>query len=88
MAKLLERLADQSVALLLIDLQMPGLKIEDLNEGLAAIEVANRPHSVAYAQHVNVDILQTAKQCCFDEVITRGQMNAGLGELVAKWGKR
>ncbi len=86
--KVLERLADRSVALLLIDLQMPGLNIEELHSGLEAIDQADRPHSVAYAQHVNIENLQQAKQCCFDEVLTRGQINAGLGDLMTEWGKR
>ena len=85
-AKTIGWLQEHQTALLLVDLQMNGLSLDDLTTGLAELPDGFRPHSIAYAQHVNVELLEQGQQAGFDEVVARGQLNRGLGELVARYG--
>ena len=85
-SKTMEWLHENQSTLLLIDLQMNGLSLEELSAGLAEIPDESRPHSIAYAQHVNVELLEQGQQAGFDDVITRGQLNRGLGELLTRFG--
>ncbi len=82
-AKALELVGEGNCRLLLIDLQMPGLNMEKLSLDLEAMENSCRPHSIAYAQHVNVDVMQRAGDLSFDKVLTRGQINSRLAELMS-----
>ena len=85
--KLESRLSDQpSVKLLLIDLQMPGLNFEQLSSVVQALDQEGGPTTIAYAQHVNVDLIEQAKAAAFDQVLTRGQLNASLEQLMAQYG--
>jgi CheY-like chemotaxis protein len=72
------------VSLLLIDLQMPGLDIAEFSRALNNLEADSRPHCVGYAQHVEIDLLKSAREAGIDEVYTRGQMNGGLDTLFAQ----
>lgn len=85
-AKAMELLQEHQSSLLLVDLQMNGLNLDELTTGLAEIPDESRPHSIAYAQHVNVELLEQGQQAGFDEVATRGQLNRGLGELFSRFG--
>ena len=85
-AKVMELLQEHQSPLLLVDLQMNGLNLDELASGLAATPDDSRPHSIAYAQHVNVELLEQGQQAGFDEVVTRGQLNRGLGELLTRFG--
>jgi len=67
--------------LLLIDLQLPEMEIEELLQILSGIE--NRPRTIAFAQHVNVDLLASAKHETIDVVMTRGQFNSSISDFVA-----
>ena len=66
--------------LLLIDLQLPEMEIENLLKILSGIE--NRPRTIAFAQHVNVDLLASAKHETIDVVMTRGQFNSSISDFV------
>jgi DNA-binding response OmpR family regulator len=72
------KLGDEECDLLLVDLQSPSLDWDDLKEFMS---VAKR--AVAYAQHVEVDLLTKARQLPFESVLTRGQMHAGVASVVA-----
>jgi CheY-like chemotaxis protein len=85
-AKAIEWLREHQASLLLVDLQLNGLNLDELTAGIGDLPDASRPHSIAYAQHVNVELLQQGQQAGFDEVVTRGQMNRGLGELLTRYG--
>lgn len=77
-----EKLLGQgSVETLLIDLQMPGFELAKL---MTQIDAANipRPRMIAYAQHVNVDLLSAARKAGIEEVLTRGQLHGNLENLL------
>ena len=71
---------------LLIDLQAPGLVVEHLSELVRDLSDSVCPLTIAYAQHVNVDLLERAKAAGFDQVLTRGQVNSQIGQIVADAG--
>ena len=85
-AKAAEFLLENRTGLLLVDLQMPGLNLEELTSKLAQLPEPFRPRTVAYAQHVNVELLHQGQQAGFDDVVTRGQLSRGLGELFSRVG--
>jgi len=71
------KLEDNDCDLLLVDLQTNDLDWEALTKLVGNVE-----HAIGYAQHVNVDILRRGRQLPFKEVLTRGQMNASVAEIV------
>jgi len=71
------KLEGNECELLLVDLQTNGLDWETLAELVDKVD-----NAIGYAQHVNVDILRRGRQLAFKEVLTRGQMNAGVAEIV------
>lgn len=77
--RLRELVKENEIRLLMVDLQTPGLKLDDLflilsESGLLSI-------TVAFAQHVNVEVLEEAR-LQFPDVMTRGQFNAKLPKLL------
>lgn len=72
--------------LLIVDLQTPGLDVELLGEEIKGLADAVCPLTIAYAQHVNVELLEQAKTAGFDEVLTRGQFNAQVGKIIEEVG--
>lgn len=81
--KLLQLIADGEVTLVLVDLQMRGLQLAEFHESWQALDPVHRPRSVAYAQHVELELLKAARAMGFDEVLTRGQVSSGLPALFA-----
>lgn len=69
--------------LLLIDLQCPGLDIAALGESLSDLSDSMCPLTIAYAQHVETDKLDAARSAGFDQVLTRGQINSEMGQIIA-----
>ena len=72
--------------LLIIDLQTPGLDVAMLGEEIKGLADAVCPLTIAYAQHVNVELLEQAKSAGFDEILTRGQFNAQVGKIIGEVG--
>ena len=79
----IEVIRDQRPQLLLVDLQMSGLDIPNLGEEVSQLPDSVAPLTIAYAQHVEVGMLEQAREAGFDQVLTRGQVNAQMGNLVA-----
>ena len=71
------KLEGNECEVLLVDLQAADLDWESLAELVASV-----PRAVAYAQHVNVDILRRGRELAFESVLTRGQLHAGVAEVV------
>lgn len=71
------KLEGNDCELLIVDLQTAELDWEAL-AGL----VSSVPRAVAYAQHVNVDILKRGRELTFENVLTRGQFHAGVAEVI------
>lgn len=66
---------------ILVDLQLPGLVPEEL---IAGIRGTGAPcEVVAYAQHVFTDLLEAAKAAGIPKVMTRGQFDRHVDDLVA-----
>ena len=72
--------------LLLVDLQTPGIDVGKLGEEIRGLADSVCPLTIAYAQHVNVELLEQARSTGFDQVLTRGQMNSKIGQIVAEAG--
>lgn len=72
--------------MLLVDLQTPGIDVGQLGEEIRELADSLCPLTIAYAQHVNVELLEQAKQAGFDQVLTRGQFNSQIGQIVAEAG--
>jgi CheY-like chemotaxis protein len=72
--------------LLLVDLQTPGIDVKQLGEEIRGLADSVCPLTIAYAQHVNVELLQEARAAGFDQVLTRGQFNSQIGQIVAESG--
>ena len=68
--------------LLLVDLQTPALQIAEITSFLQSINGPDRLRAVAYAQHVNKDLLDEAKDAGFDQILTRGQMHNNIASVV------
>ncbi len=81
-ANALKTIQDERPHLLLIDLQMPGLDIDSLGSEIKELSDSVSPLTVAYAQHVQVDLLARARSAGFDQVITRGQFNNQIGRII------
>jgi len=81
-AALSERM-QEGVRLVLIDLTAPGLDVGDLLPRLRARE--NPPAVVAYAPHVHEQTLAAAAEAGCDLVLTRGQFNTQVDNLLEKY---
>ncbi len=78
----LEQCADQQVSLLIIDLSHAGGDIQSLIKQLEA--TGTRPKTVlAFGPHVQTARLEAARQAGCDQVVSRGQFNAGLRDFLA-----
>lgn len=82
-AQIEEALATQSVRLIFVDLQMPGLDLAAFSREILAIDASSRPEIVMYAQHVNVEVLENARQSELGEVMTRGQFVKSVRQILA-----
>ena len=69
--------------LLLVDLQTPKLALDQIAEKLGSLPDSVCPVSIGYAQHVEVELLESARASGFDQVLTRGQLNSQLPRIVA-----
>ena len=67
------------IHLLLVDLQTPSLKIDDLSSLVTEFQWQTK--TVVFAQHVYVEILDQARDC-FENVMTRGQFSAQLPKIL------
>ena len=70
-----------SVQRALIDLQTPGLDIDDVAGRLR--QLVPGCTIIAYAQHVKTDLLEAARAADIDRVLTRGQFDQQVPQLVA-----
>ena len=61
-----------------VDLQMPGLAVDKVIEFLTETKI----QAIAFAQHVNEKLLESARGKSFDTVLTRGQFVNRLPTLV------
>ena len=71
---------EESVVAVFVDLQTPELNIEQLDQALSQIKVTQ---AIAFAQHVEDELLANARVENIDAVLTRGQFNHRLPQLVA-----
>ena len=79
---LLERIDEQTL-LVMLDLGSPGVDPAELVPAIRARSPQAR--IVAYAPHVHEQRLAAAAEAGCDEVLTRGQFNAGLDQLLANY---
>jgi hypothetical protein len=68
--------------LLLVDLQTHDLELERLINASRDLGIA--PRTVAFAQHVKVDLLQSARRDCETRVMSRGEFCRQLPQLIAE----
>ncbi|MCA9073951.1 MAG: hypothetical protein KDA93_02875 [Planctomycetaceae bacterium] len=75
----IEQLGESNFALVLIDLETPGLDIVRVAEGA---NVRHATPTVAYGPHVKERLLIAAKEAGCTEVLSRGKFDATIGELL------
>ena len=75
-------IAEHQPRLMLIDLQTPALQVDSLSQLFKGLPTDQRPRPVAYAQHVNKDLLDQASAAGFDQILTRGQMDANVTDVL------
>ncbi len=81
-----ERCSEESVALVVLDLGMPGLDFAALIESLRSC--AKQPGAiVAFGPHVHENKLAAAREAGCDEVFSRGQFFSAAGEIFARYAK-
>lgn len=69
--------------LLIVDLTLPGLLLDRLLEDWLADPSA--PPVVAYGPHVATGTLETARRAGCAEVLTRGQFDREMGQVLARY---
>ena len=79
----LEIVKESRPHLLLVDLQCPGLDIVGLGSSLSKLADSISPLTIGFAQHVETDKLQAGRDAGFDQVLTRGQMNSQVAQIIA-----
>ncbi len=70
------------VKFLIVDLQTAGLDLAEIQRGLSQLDADRCPRTFAYAQHVEVELLDRASAMPFEKVMTRGQAHHSLKELL------
>ncbi len=80
--QVVESLAGGNVELLLLDLQTPNLDLTQLLSTLSSME--SRPATIAFAQHVEVQLLKSANKPMIDQVMTRGQFSRNLPDIISR----
>jgi CheY-like chemotaxis protein len=83
-ATALRRLGEEAFAAVLVDLTHPDAAPADIAAALPADSASPRPRLVAYGPHVHKDRLTEAREAGFDEVLTRGQFDAQMPEVLAR----
>jgi len=71
------KLEGNACELLVVDLQTKDLDWDSLQKLLETV-----PNAIAFAQHVNVDLLKKGRQLPFKQVLTRGQIHAGAVQII------
>ena len=67
----------------LVDLQTPGLAADQFADIVAECQIFSVP-VVGYAQHVYLDLIDSAKSAGFSAVYTRGQMNGNVAAILSQ----
>lgn len=78
---LIERLQNQPVDVLVLDLEASDLDLPAIG---GVIHTTGRPLTVAYAPHVAVERLQAATEAGFAAVLTRGQASSQLAAILER----
>lgn len=79
-AQAIQELNDNSYDLCLVDLQSGGMDMEALAEKVGESGVS----TIVYAQHVYTEIIEKARSLEFAEVMSRGQFNKCLSDIVGR----
>jgi DNA-binding response OmpR family regulator len=77
--------APAGVNLVIVDLSLPGLRLEELVEAIEAGS-ATRPKIVAFGPHVHALRLDAARQAGCDEVMSRGQFHTAAEDVLKRFG--
>jgi CheY-like chemotaxis protein len=83
-ARALDLLAEEPTNLICVDLSAPGVNIGEYVPTLRAANAANELTIVAFAPHVHETKLAAAQAAGCDVVMTRGQFDRSIEELVAR----
>ncbi len=78
-ASLEQALAQKRPDVVIVDLEMPGLDIADV---MSRLPGDHRPVVIAYAPHVHEARLAAARTASCDHVLSRGQFNARIDQLL------
>ncbi len=83
LAAVREKLSQATPRLALVDLNSVG---KDLSEVVAALKgLTPPPHIIAYGPHVHEALLAEAQSLGCDRVLTRGQFNAQMAQIIGEF---
>ncbi len=75
--------SEQPLQLVILDLSTKGWEVVAT---VSALKASNpSPHIVAYGPHVDSQTLANAKNAGCDEVLTKGQFDRTIAEILRKW---
>jgi len=77
-----KRQAADGVRLVIVDLNTPGINVEELT---AALPEENRPAVIAFDSHVNTERIQAAQDAGCDQVLPRSRFTAELPKLLQQF---
>jgi CheY-like chemotaxis protein len=88
--KLNQATSNEAFDILLIDLQLPGLDLAEINSlaenhkqaSPAGSATPKSPILIGYGQHVYAELLSQGRKQGLDRVVTRGQMISGIAEIL------
>ncbi|GAB4146921.1 MAG: hypothetical protein Tsb009_19860 [Planctomycetaceae bacterium] len=74
--------SDSAISFVMIDLGTPDLNVQQF---LEAVQQSPRPKVIAYNAHVHTESLNAARDAGCDDVLSRGQFNSQLPELLTQF---
>lgn len=76
-----KRLQESAFRLVIIDLETPGVDVSQLVQQRGE---AGLPRFLAYGPHVRAAMLKAARDAGCDEVLTRGQFDATMNDILGR----
>ena len=83
LAAVILRMEMQECACCIVDLQLPGLDLDELMEALARQE--KKPRVIAYGSHVDAARLSAARKAGCDEAMPRSKYFEEVATKIGEW---
>ena len=80
--QLIERLKTPGTELVLIDLTCPGISVGEIAEAIGKQQ--QRPRLVGFGPHVQEQLLESARDAGFDQVLGNGEFTSQLVDILSQ----